>query len=205
MILHSDVFMKHFYFWTVLLSPSLTKHTSIKTRSAHWASLWELLRTADAVIQTWKECNGESAPPIRDAHFYQWGKKRGESIKTVHVCMHSLFLVFTEKNKKCNQGWVTLSLHNLSLFPLGPMWKLYWTKSLLTSMSRSLPSPHKTQQALPPNPLSAVLALWRQILHVRLPLQSVITSHCVCMRCKYSQITQPSLPCPRQTAKRLHV
>lgn len=100
-----------------------------------------------------------------------------------------------KKTKKCNQGWVTLALHNLSLFPLGPMWKLCWTKSLLTSMSRSLPSPHKAQQALPPNPLSAVLALWRQILHVRLPLQSVITSHYVCV-CVANILRSPSQVCP---------
>lgn len=132
------------------------------------------------------------------------GEKRGESIKTVHVCMHSLFLVFTEKNKKCNQGWVTLALHNLSLFPLGPMWKLYWTKSLLTSMFPPI-SPQSTTSSSPQPPFCRLGPVATNTSCSPSLTECNHQSLCVCMRCKYSQITQPSLPCPRQTAKRLHV
>lgn len=57
MILHSDVFMKHFYFWTIPPpSPSLAKRTNIRTYSAHWTSLRALLWMADVFSQTCKEC-----------------------------------------------------------------------------------------------------------------------------------------------------
>lgn len=57
MILHSDVFMKHFYFWTIPPpSPSLAKRTNIRTYSAHWTSLGALLWMADVFSQTCKEC-----------------------------------------------------------------------------------------------------------------------------------------------------
>lgn len=55
-------------------------------------------------------------------------------------------------------------------------------------------SPHSTTSSSPQPPF-CVLALWRQILHVRLPLQSVITSHCVCV-CVANILRSPSQVCP---------
>lgn len=117
------------------------------------------------------------------------------------------FPVVHMKNR--NQGWVTLTLRNASLFYPGLMWKLYWTKKKVIQQLCLIVIhiSHKAKQIPPPHadvphtliwPCGNKYFMFAYSYRVRSPV-------CVCMCCKYSQLPQPSLPCPRLTAKCLHV